>query len=412
MSNSQATPMVFISYSHKDEEWKERLVKQLRVFGQQLLIEIWDDRHIKGGDYWQTEIQTAMDTASLAVVMVSADSLTSDFILNQEIPYLLGRQRKAGLPILPIIVRETNWKVIEWLKNIQVLPKDGRPLAEHGASEIDKALTEIASQIYTRVCVTNFDTPPPLPLPGFSHEEERLLDGLLQYIRKNYRPPKVTELTLSLQDNSETFRSSIERLKAKNWIEEYQGLLVFTPDCYRDWPPLAITDLNRAMAVVLDARHVSTHFRVNDRRLIAPWTTCYTCFVQVDIATNLERQGGLTAYMVSNNGIYNLDREQILAFTPLRKETEEPPPISPVYGEVCWALLAKTIIIDGQEVGLVKVENKHHSPETRLFTKFDQSVFDQVIEHEADAYRKAWQWMMKKYPDPQVHNFEAHSGSS
>ncbi|MBN1479707.1 toll/interleukin-1 receptor domain-containing protein [candidate division KSB1 bacterium] len=42
-------PRIFISYSHKDEEWKDRLVSHLAGLQQQGYLEIWVDKRIKGG---------------------------------------------------------------------------------------------------------------------------------------------------------------------------------------------------------------------------------------------------------------------------------------------------------------------------------------------------------------------------
>ena len=47
---------VFISYSHKDERWKKRLVTQLGVLAKQGRLEVWHDRRIRGGDDWKKEI--------------------------------------------------------------------------------------------------------------------------------------------------------------------------------------------------------------------------------------------------------------------------------------------------------------------------------------------------------------------
>jgi TIR domain-containing protein len=53
-------PTVFISYSHVDETWKDRVVKHLRVLEPAGVLEVWHDRHIAGGDDWLAEIQGAM----------------------------------------------------------------------------------------------------------------------------------------------------------------------------------------------------------------------------------------------------------------------------------------------------------------------------------------------------------------
>ncbi len=37
---------IFISYSHVDEEWKDRLVKHLKVLQLEGIFDVWDDRRI------------------------------------------------------------------------------------------------------------------------------------------------------------------------------------------------------------------------------------------------------------------------------------------------------------------------------------------------------------------------------
>ena len=68
-------PAVFISYSHKDEEWKDRLLppphlKMLEQAG--LGIVVWDDPTIDGGAEWFNEIMHAMARAAVA----ASDHLT------------------------------------------------------------------------------------------------------------------------------------------------------------------------------------------------------------------------------------------------------------------------------------------------------------------------------------------------
>ena len=43
-------PTVFISYSHKDEDWKDRLRPHLGVLEKAGRITLWDDRRIDAGD--------------------------------------------------------------------------------------------------------------------------------------------------------------------------------------------------------------------------------------------------------------------------------------------------------------------------------------------------------------------------
>jgi hypothetical protein len=55
---------VFISYSHKDEPWKDRVVTHLGVLAQEGKLEIWDDRRIAGGDDWLPGIEKSIQTCT------------------------------------------------------------------------------------------------------------------------------------------------------------------------------------------------------------------------------------------------------------------------------------------------------------------------------------------------------------
>jgi hypothetical protein len=99
------TPTVFISYSHRDEEWKDRLLIQFGVLQQQSILELWHDRRIGAGAEWYQEIRQAMDAADIAVLLISADFLTSPFILQEEVARLMTRRQQEGFPIVPILVR-------------------------------------------------------------------------------------------------------------------------------------------------------------------------------------------------------------------------------------------------------------------------------------------------------------------
>ena len=141
-------PSVFVSYSHKDEHWKDRLVTHLGVLHHQGLLDLWDDRRIGAGEDWYQEIQEAMAAASVAVLLVSANFLTSRFILNEEVPHLLECREKEGLRIFPIIVKPCAWQTVRWLSRIQCRPKDGRPLSAGDEHQIDADLAAIAREVH------------------------------------------------------------------------------------------------------------------------------------------------------------------------------------------------------------------------------------------------------------------------
>ena len=142
------TPVVFVSYAHKDEDWKERLFKHLKFFEEKCQLEIWDDRRIQAGEEWFSEICKAIDSAHIAIFLVSGDLLISKFINKEEVPRILSRRTKEGLTIIPILVSPCLWKQEEWLKRLQLRPKDGKPLTTMPKQKAETLLVDIAEEIY------------------------------------------------------------------------------------------------------------------------------------------------------------------------------------------------------------------------------------------------------------------------
>ncbi|MFY9825382.1 MAG: toll/interleukin-1 receptor domain-containing protein [Thermoanaerobaculia bacterium] len=140
-------PSVFISYSHKDEVWKDRLVTHLGVLQNQGLLQTWTDRDIGAGDEWFEKIQTAMTGARVAVLLISASSLTSKFILHTEVPHLLERRAREGMAVFPVLCQPCLWQEIPWLARLQVRPRDGKALSSFRADKRESELAKIAKEI-------------------------------------------------------------------------------------------------------------------------------------------------------------------------------------------------------------------------------------------------------------------------
>ncbi len=143
---------VFISYSHKDEAFKDELVTMLAGLQNRGIVDAWQDRRIEAGDEWNKSIHDAMDECDLALLLVSADYIASRFIQNEEQPKLLQRRREMQLRVIPIIVRPCTWQSEPVLKDLQALPKDGKPVITFSkdTGDRDQVWTEIANVIEKR----------------------------------------------------------------------------------------------------------------------------------------------------------------------------------------------------------------------------------------------------------------------
>ncbi len=142
---------IFISYSHQDEAWKERLHTHLKVLEQQNLLAVWEDRQIAAGNDWFPEIEQALNSSQVAILLISADFLSSKFILGEEVPRLLKRRKEEGLRIIPLMIGHCAWEAIDWLCSIQGRPLDNKPLADLSKTKRDKCLKDLALEIHNWV---------------------------------------------------------------------------------------------------------------------------------------------------------------------------------------------------------------------------------------------------------------------
>jgi|SRR5688572_6118014 hypothetical protein len=129
---------LFISYSHKDEEFKDALVTMLAGLQRQGIIEPWQDRQIEAGTEWLKVIEKAMEDCNMAVLLISPDFIASPFIQDKELAHLFQRRLTQGLRVIPIIVRPCLWQQEPVIKDLQVVPKNGKAVISFSKENGDR----------------------------------------------------------------------------------------------------------------------------------------------------------------------------------------------------------------------------------------------------------------------------------
>jgi DNA-binding NarL/FixJ family response regulator len=99
------------------------------------------------GSGWYDEIQCALASAKVAILLVSADFLSSDFVLNEEVPRLLDRRHSEGLYVIPIVITPCPWQHVEWLKKMQLYLFRGKALSAGSPYQIDDLLARLVTTI-------------------------------------------------------------------------------------------------------------------------------------------------------------------------------------------------------------------------------------------------------------------------
>jgi internalin A len=86
--SAAARDLVFISYSHRDKDWLDRLLIFLKPHTRQNL-KVWADPYLETGGEWRRDIHSALSRTCVGVLLLSADFLASDFIYDEELTPLL-----------------------------------------------------------------------------------------------------------------------------------------------------------------------------------------------------------------------------------------------------------------------------------------------------------------------------------
>lgn len=119
---------VFISYSHQDKEFLSRLIVHLKPLERAGLIDTWDDTKLKAGDNWKNEIAKALSKSAIGILLVSADFMASDFIIDNELPPLLRTAEDKGTTIIPVILKPCRFNRDSNLKHFQAANDPNTPL--------------------------------------------------------------------------------------------------------------------------------------------------------------------------------------------------------------------------------------------------------------------------------------------
>jgi TIR domain/SEFIR domain len=131
---------VFISYSHKDRKLLQRLLVHLKPLERQGALSVWEDTQIKPGMLWQGEIRAALEAAHFAILLISADFLASEFIMNEELPQLLAVAESKGTIIMPLIVGPSRFRETESLSKFQSVNPPDAPLTKLSSYQRDELL--------------------------------------------------------------------------------------------------------------------------------------------------------------------------------------------------------------------------------------------------------------------------------
>jgi tetratricopeptide (TPR) repeat protein len=116
---------VFISYSHKDQTFREELEIHLSNLKRQNIISSWYDGDITPGSEWEPQIMDHLTSAQIILLLISADFIHSDFCYSIEMNQAIDRHNAGEARVIPILLRPTDWQGAPFDK-LKMLPTDAK----------------------------------------------------------------------------------------------------------------------------------------------------------------------------------------------------------------------------------------------------------------------------------------------
>lgn len=136
---------VFVSYSPDDEDLKKELLKHLAPAIRAGVLSPWDASKVVVGDESPAVIEAELGRAEVALVLLSASYLDQGCPAERDLGRIKERQAADGLRIVPVVLSPCDWQSDPRIKDLQVLPRDGRPLRSRRDRE--EALVDVCREI-------------------------------------------------------------------------------------------------------------------------------------------------------------------------------------------------------------------------------------------------------------------------
>jgi predicted nucleotide-binding protein len=91
---------IFIAYSRQDSGMLEELRKQFYPLEISKKITVWYDGEIKPGEKWDERIQDELNAAEIILLLVSPDSISSEYFYESEVQKAIQRDNDGNIRVV------------------------------------------------------------------------------------------------------------------------------------------------------------------------------------------------------------------------------------------------------------------------------------------------------------------------
>ena len=148
--NTPKTPKLFISYSHRDDDYFDEFKTHISPLERSGVISSWSDHALIAGDEWDEKLFKHLESSDLVAFLVSANFLHSFSCYEKEFVKTIERRKRGRVEVIPIILNDCLWKKTP-IARFLATPRNGRAVISF--ENRDTAWLEVAEQILKRANV-------------------------------------------------------------------------------------------------------------------------------------------------------------------------------------------------------------------------------------------------------------------
>lgn len=157
MSAAPFKSNIFISYAHADEpekpaegemKWLSFVTGYFRAAEKHGAVDVWTDRLMLGGDDWNPEIERKLRNCDVFVLLVSPNSMGSDYIVDKEIAVIRERQANGdNVCFYPLLLTPTPKSGLDAVRDKNLRPRGGRPFSSFPLGDRQQQMSDAADEI-------------------------------------------------------------------------------------------------------------------------------------------------------------------------------------------------------------------------------------------------------------------------
>jgi len=112
------------------------------------IFDLWADRHMTGGAKWEREIEDKLRACDIFILLVSASSMASDYIIDKEIAIIRERQAQGeSVHFYPLLLTPTPKVGLDKVKDLNLRPRDAKPFSGYSGHDRAQHMTDAANEI-------------------------------------------------------------------------------------------------------------------------------------------------------------------------------------------------------------------------------------------------------------------------